>query len=200
MNTTIAAKKRQNKSSLSNLRNSGYIPAVVYGYQKDSTAIAVSERDLLKTLKVTGKNGVMQLDVDGQSMNVMLKDYQQSILKGQLIHADFLAINMSEELEMEVTITMLGEEAVKEGILQQPNREVTVKVKPSNVPDTIEVDVSSLQIGEKITVGDLRDKVNFTIMNDDDFTLVTVTAPHANIEEDEAAEEQSSGANEAKEE
>ena len=190
MSTVVKAQKREGKEN-TKLRNNGYIPAIVYGFKMDSQAIAVDEKDLTKTLREVGRNGVMKLDVEGKAVNVVLNDYQMNILKGQLIHADFLAINMKEELEVNVLVNVTGNSVgVSEGgILQQPNREVTVTVKPSNIPDSIDVDVSSLAIGDTLTVGNIRDKVDYPITNEDDYTLVTVSAPRVVSETDTDIEE-----------
>jgi len=192
--STLTAKAREGKqrSKLTELRNSGYIPAVVYGYQLEAKAIAVPEKEFMKAIKESGRNGVLTLQVDGNDVNVMLSDYQQDIMKGQITHADFLAVNMSNELEVNVVVTLTGEsEGVKSGgVLAQPNRELILKAKPSDVPETVEVDISELQIGETLKVADIRDKVKFPIMNDDDFTLVTVTAPRVAEEEAEDAGEE----------
>jgi len=193
MATTVNAQAREKgkQSNLTNLRGKGLVPAVVYGYNTDSTAISVSEMDLLKTLREVGRNGVMKLDVDGNAVNVVLSDYQMDVLKGQFVHADFLAINMSDELEVNVTVTFTGNPAgVSEGgVLNQPNREVHVKVKPSDIPDTIEIDVSELAIGDTLTVGDIRKKTNFNIMNEDDFALASVSAPRSDEELETTADE-----------
>ena len=75
-----------------------------------------------------------------------MNDYQMNVLKGEMIHVDFLAINMKEELEVSVQVHLVGTSVgVSEGgMIQQPNREVTIKVKPSDIPENIEVDVSGL--------------------------------------------------------
>lgn len=189
MSTLIKTKKRKHNENAA-LRKNGYIPAVVYGFQMESQSIAVDEKDLSKTLREVGRNGVMNLDVDGKQVNVVLSDYQMNILKGQMIHADFLAINMKEELEVSVPVNVIGDSVgVSEGgLLQQPNREITITVKPTDIPDSIDVDVSSMAIGDTLTVADIREKTNFTIINEDDFTLVTVTAPRVEEEESDAAE------------
>lgn len=193
MMSTLTAKAREGKerSKLTELRKTGYIPAVVYGYQVESKAIAIPEKELMNAMKQSGRNGVLTLNVDGKDVNVILSDYQQDIMKGQITHADFLAVNLSNELEMNVVVTLIGDsEGVKAGgVLEQPNREVILKVKPSEVPEAVEIDISELQIGETIKVGDIRDKVNYQISNDDDFTLVTLTAPRVEeAESDEVAE------------
>ncbi|MER2236805.1 MAG: 50S ribosomal protein L25, partial [Psychrobacillus sp.] len=104
--------------------------------------------------------------------------------------ADFLAINMKEELEVSVTVNTTGTSVgVSEGgLLQQPNRELTVIVKPSDIPDSIEVDVTNIAIGDTLTVGDVREKVDYKIVEDDDYTLVTVSAPRVETESDTETE------------
>jgi len=191
--TTVKTQTRETgkQSNLTELRHDGFVPAVVYGYKTDSTTIAVSEIDLLKTLREVGRNGVMKLDVDGKSVNVVLSDYQMDVLKGKFVHADFLAINMSDELDVNVTVHLTGDSAgVREGgVLNQPNRELTVKVKPSEIPDSIDIDVSELAMGETITVGDVREKIKFNVMNEDDFTLASVGAPRSDEELETTADE-----------
>lgn len=193
MATTVKAQSREKgkQSNLTSLRGEGFVPAVVYGYKTESSTIAVNELDLLKTLREVGRNGVMKLDVDGKAVNVVLSDYQMDVLKGKFVHADFLAINMSEELDVNVTVVPTGDSAgVKEGgVLNQPNREVTIKVKPSAIPDSIEVDVTDLAIGESLTVADIREKSEFNILNEDDFTLVSVSAPRSDEELETTADE-----------
>lgn len=189
MATIIKAQKREHKNN-TKLRNSGFIPAVVYGFETESQPIAVDEKDLVKTLREVGRNGVMKIDVEGQSLNVVLNDYQMNILKAQIIHADFLAINMKEELEVSVTVNTTGTSlGVSEGgLLQQPSRELTVIVKPSDIPDSIEIDVTNMAIGDTLTVGDVRDKIGYKIIEDDDYTLVTVSAPRVETETDAEAD------------
>ena len=78
------------------------------------------------------------------------------------------------------------------GVLQQPNREVTIKVKPSDIPETFDIDISKLQIGETITVADIRAKSKYEILNEDDHALVLISSPRTQAEmeelESEAAE------------
>ncbi|MFS0577345.1 50S ribosomal protein L25/general stress protein Ctc [Sporosarcina sp. 179-K 3D1 HS] len=186
MSTTIQSEMRESakQSTLTQLRNDGYVPSVVYGYKIESTPIAVKERDLLTTLRDAGRNGVFKLNVNGQDLNVILNDYQADALKGDIRHADFLAINMTEELEVEVTVNLTGEsKGEKEGgVLQQPNREITIRVKPSDIPETFDIDITDLEIGDTITVADLRDKSKFEILNEDNHALVLISAPRTEEE------------------
>lgn len=188
MSTAIQSKLREvkPKSTLTKLRKDGFIPSVVYGYQIESMPIAVKEKDLMSTLREVGRNGVLKINVDGKDLNVVLEDYQEDALKGEIYHADFLAINMTEELEVNVTVHLVGEAPGEKegGVLQQPIREVTIKVKPSDIPESFDVDISNLQIGESITVKDIRESSNFELLNDDEEALVVISAPRAETDED----------------
>ena len=132
----------------------------------------------------------MKLLVEGKEVNVVLNDYQSDALKGTVLHADFLAINMTEELEVSVHINLIGNsKGEKEGgVIQQPNWELDIKVKPSEIPETFDLDISELEIGDTLTVADIREKSKFEILNDDEYALVTISAPRTE-EELEALDE-----------
>ncbi|MFD2870098.1 50S ribosomal protein L25 [Kurthia sp. 3B1D] len=186
MSTSIKAKAREahKRSVKTELRKTGYVPAIVYGFKTESTPIAVNEKELEKTIRTEGRNAILSLDVDGKKVNAVLKEVQKEPLKGKLIHLDFLAVSMRQELEVEVPVVATGTSVgVKEGgVLQQPNRELKLTVKPSDIPENIEVDITELAIGDTLTVGDIRDKVDFTIVDEDDVVLVTVSAPVSEAE------------------
>ncbi len=186
MSTSIKAKAREahKRSVKTELRKTGYVPAIVYGFKTESTPIAVNEKELEKTIRTEGRNAILSLDVDGKKVNAVLKEVQKEPLKGKLIHLDFLAVSMRQELEVEVPVVATGTSVgVKEGgVLQQPNRELKLTVKPSDIPENIEVDITELAIGDTLTVGDIRDKVDFTIVDEDDVVLVTVSAPISEAE------------------
>lgn len=186
MSTSIKAKAREahKRSVKTELRKTGYVPAIVYGFKTESTPIAVNEKELEKTIRTEGHNAILSLDVDGKKVNAVLKEVQKEPLKGKLIHLDFLAVSMRQELEVEVPVVVTGTSVgVKEGgVLQQPNRELKLTVKPSDIPENIEVDITELAIGDTLTVGDIRDKVDFTIVDEDDVVLVTVSAPVSEAE------------------
>lgn len=186
MSTSIKAKAREahKRSVKTELRKTGYVPAIVYGFKTESTPIAVNEKELEKTIRTEGRNAILSLDVDGKKVNAVLKEVQKEPLKGKLIHLDFLAVSMRQELEVEVPVVATGTSVgVKEGgVLQQPNRELKLTVKPSDIPENIEVDITELAIGDTLTVGDVRDKVDFTIVDEDDVVLVTVSAPISEAE------------------
>jgi large subunit ribosomal protein L25 len=182
------------RSDLTKLRHQGSIPAVVYGYKTDTTPIAIDSIEFIKTMREAGRNGIISLNIDGNTQNVVLSEYQQDHIKDAVTHADFLAVNMSSEMDADVRIELVGESAgVKDGgVLQQPLHDVSVTAKPSDIPDSIQVDISRLQVGETITVGDIKGKHSFTINAEDERTIASVLAPRQE-EEISSGEEQEAG-------
>ncbi|SDJ72418.1 50S ribosomal protein L25/general stress protein Ctc [Salimicrobium halophilum] len=186
----LKANKRDNllTSKTKEIRERGDVPGVVYGKEKDPVTLSVNSIELLKTVRDNGKNAIISLDVDGgDTLNVMLHEYQIDPLKDELMHADFYAVNMKEDVDVEVAIHTTGEaEGVREGgVLQQPLYELAVRAKPNEIPEEILVDVSELQIGDSIMVGDLKEGRNYEILEDENTTIVSVTPPEEMPEEPE---------------
>lgn len=193
MSTVLTANKREKgrQSSLTQLRQKGAIPGVVYGYQMEPTAISLDARVFAKMLAAFGNKSVFQLDVDGNRINAVLTEVQRCALKGNVKHVDFKSINMAEELEVDIPVTVTGNAigVADGGFLLQPNREVRIKVNPSEIPEIIEVDVTDVAIGTSLYVGDIREKFSFEILQEDDYTLVTITPPAAeNVQEDDTVD------------
>ena len=159
MNAVLQAKERKEfrRSELRKLRKEGQIPGIVYGSQSNNTPIYLSESELLKIIKDVGRNGVISLDVNGQKENVILTDYQSDPLKKELMHIDFLAVDMSKEVTATVRLVLTGTAAgVKDGgVMQQSLHEVSVKTTPDLIPSSIDVDVTNLQVAETITIKDI---------------------------------------------
>ncbi|KIL53709.1 50S ribosomal protein L25 [Jeotgalibacillus alimentarius] len=197
MSSVLKATKREGfkHSDLTALRNAGKLPAVVYGYKVENTSISVDEIDLVKTIREVGRNGIIQLDIEGNKQNVVLSDYQSDFLKDEIIHADFLAVNMSEELTVDVTVNVVGEAAgAREGgVVQTVLHELSISAKPNDIPESFEVDVTDLNIGESFSVEDLRSKYDVTINHEDDETIVSVLAPRTEEEIEELEEEVGAG-------
>lgn len=194
MNMVLTANKRQKgrHSSLTQLRQNGAIPGVVYGFQMEPTAITLDARAFAKILAAHGTKSVFQLDVEGKRINAVLTEVQRCALKGNVKHVDFKSINMSQELEVDIPVTVIGDAAgvAEGGFLLQPNREVRIKVKPTEIPETIEIDATNVAIGTSLYVGDIRQQFPFEILHEDDYTLVTITPPVAeNVQEDDTVDD-----------
>ncbi|MBO8157667.1 MAG: 50S ribosomal protein L25/general stress protein Ctc [Bacillaceae bacterium] len=194
MPAKIKAKKREDltRSNTKELREQGQVPAVVYGKKKEPATVSVDSMELIKTVRQEGKNAVFLLEIDGgNTMQVMLHDYQADPIKDELIHADFYLVDMSATVDVEVAIHLDGEAtgAKNGGVLQQTLRELNVRAKPDDIPEEIRIDVSKLEIGDSVTVGDLKQESGYEILDDDDRTIVTVLPPQNQEKADDEGED-----------
>ncbi|TYS41267.1 50S ribosomal protein L25/general stress protein Ctc [Bacillus infantis] len=196
MSTVLQAKERKEfrNSNLTQLRNEGNIPGVVYGNKIESKAIYLNGPDFIKTIRETGRNAVFSLDVEGTRHDVVLSDYQADPLKNEITHLDFRAVDMSQEITAEVRIELVGDAAgVKDGgVLQQPVHELSVSAKPNDIPQNVEVNIADLQVGESITAADIKAGRGFTINTDDETVIASILAPRQE-EEISTGEEQEPG-------
>ena len=185
------SRKSLTKGELNELRAAGKVPSVLYGYNVENTSVTVDEVEFIKLIREIGRNGVIDLELDGKSVQVMVNEYQFEPLKNRIDHIDFIAINMDEERTVEVSIVTVGEAAGEKdgGVVEQPNFVVEVTARPADIPEEIEVNVEELEVGDSITVGDVRDQFSFTIEDEDDTTLAMVSVPQEEEEEVEEAED-----------
>ena len=181
MSTVLQATERTDKrrGTLTRIRKEGNVPAIVYGAKKENTSIYLSEIQLLKTIKDVGRNGVISLDVNGNTQNVIVTDYQVDPLKNGFIHVDFLAVDMSKEVTANVNVNLVGDAAgVKDGgVMQQSLFEVSIAAKPADIPPTIDIDVTKLQVADTITVADIKELGNFTVNHEEDEVIASILPP-----------------------
>ncbi|WP_071458812.1 50S ribosomal protein L25/general stress protein Ctc [Bacillus massilinigeriensis] len=197
MSSVLNANERTDlrKSGSRKLRREGQIPAVVYGRKVESKPVYVDGSEFQKTIREVGRNGVISLSLDGNGQNVILSDYQEDAINGAILHADFLAVDMSTEVSANVRINLIGTAAgVKDGgVLQQPIHELSITATPNNIPQTIDVDITGLQVGENLTVADIKQgNANFEIQDDEEQVILSILPPKQE-EEINSGEQQESG-------
>ena len=185
------------RGELNRLRREGKVPAVIYGRGKETQSLLVDGRTLRQALAKEGTNVLIDLQIGEeagpQAETVMLKEIQRHLLRQEmLLHVDFIRISMEDEIEVDVPLNFTGEAAGVEegGILQFILREVSVKCLPGNIPELIEVDISSLHIGEGINAAALVLPEGVTLLVEPEETLVQMLAPAAEEEEEPEAEEE----------
>jgi large subunit ribosomal protein L25 len=195
MNSLLQATERTEfrNSALRKIRQEGNIPAVIYGSKVESKPVYVNGLDLIKTIKTVGRNGVFSLDIDGEKQDVILSEYQEDHVKKEIVHADFLAVDKTSKLTVEVRIVLTGEAmGVKDGgVLQQPFHELSITATPDNIPQTIEVDVTNLQVGETVTVADILYQGDFEINHEPELTIASILPPK--VEKEISTGEQQEG-------
>ncbi len=189
------------KSSARALRRQGLIPAVLYGPKRESVPLTISPLDLDNVYKASGtERVVLNLVIENggtQNATAVVKEVQASPVTGQYLHIDFYEISLDKEIVVNVPIEVTGRSKGVErgGFLQVVRYELEISCLPADMPDKIEVDVTGLDIGDSIHIGDidLGDKVR--LLADTGFTVATVVAP--TVEEEEIPEEELEVAEEA---
>ena len=193
MGTMLKASTRNDLrgSKLRKLRSEGNVPAVVYGKDISSKTVFVDEIEFVKTVKVTGKNGIIFLATDEGTYQVIANDVQMDSLKGNIVHVDFYKVDMKSEMDADVAVQLVGEAmGVKDGgIVQQTLHEVSVRSLPSDIPEAIEIDISHLMIGDSLQVRDIPKSDKYEINNEPEEGIMTILPPVLNNEPDEQQEE-----------
>lgn len=171
------------------LRREGILPANVYGKNIKSQAVQVPYKDFEKVFKEAGETGLVDLELDGKIIPVLIHNLQIESLTRTPLHADFFQVNLKEKVKTMVPLVIVGEpKAVSEkiGLLLQPLSEVEVEALPEELPENIEVNVEHLAaIDEQITVADLKKPAGVEILTDPDQVVVKI----AELVTKEAAEE-----------
>ncbi|MCM3256235.1 50S ribosomal protein L25 [Paenibacillus lautus] len=167
------------RASRRELRESGGLPGVVYGAGEESIPVAVDFKDTAKLFH-TGRSEVFQLDIPGSGkVPVLIKDIQKR--RGNVSHVDFLRISMNKPVRVSIPVDYQGTAAGTKsgGILQTQVTEIEVEGLPGDLPTTLEADVSALEIGDKLTVADLKVPEGITLHASEEEILATVIVPRA---------------------
>lgn len=178
----INAELRQDsgKGAARRVRAAGKVPAVVYGRGMEPLSITVDRREFIGALHSdAGMNILLSLQVDGDSILALTKDLQTDPVRGSVLHADFIKIDRTQEVEVDVPVHLIGDApGVKEGgILEQPLSQVHVRSLATEVPDHVDADISALTIGDSLRVSELAEGREFHILNDPNAVVVSIAAP-----------------------
>jgi large subunit ribosomal protein L25 len=162
------------------LRAGGRVPAVLYGHDQDSLPLSVDAKELHRILHTgAGSNVLVDLIVDGKTHLTMPREVQQNHIKGQLVHVDFLIVNRNETITIDVPVREIGESpGVKAGgVVEHHLFELHVECLPSDVPEAIDADVSTLELGDALRVGDIPAPRGVTILTNPDDSVLAVVVP-----------------------
>lgn len=193
----VLARETRGDGPARRLRAEGLIPGILYG-RSEPHAIAVEERELRRALHGPGgMHTILDVVVGGQSAThpSVLKDFQQHAVTGRLLHIDLQEVRLDQPITASVSVHLLGESpgAKEGGILSQQIREVSVEALPMEVPERLELDISSLQMGDSLRLADVAPLEGVTYLDDPDTVLVTVSAPRALEVEEVVVEEGEEG-------
>ncbi len=184
------------------LRAAGKVPGVLYGHGIDPIDVSVGSRELRAALTSdSGLNALISLDVDGNKHLAMARQLQRHPVRRSIDHVDFVVVRRDEIISAEVPIHLVGEALEVEradGLVEHNLHSLLVHAKPADIPNTIEVDISELSIGEAIRVADLKLPPGVSTEVDPEETVVAGQATRMGAETD--AEEAAAAAEPAADE
>ena len=156
------------------------VPAVLYR-GGGSQSIKLVKKDLAKLINdMSGEQVMVDLQFeDGEKKLALLKDYQVDPIRGELLHTDFFEVSLTEEVRIPVHVTTIGEPiGVKRdgGILQHAIREVMIECLPDKIPGKVEIDISKLEVGQSVHVGELKFEEGIKVLTDSNDVIVTIVA------------------------
>ena len=182
------------KNKVNKLRAEELIPAVIYAKGEENLNVQVTSRDFDKVLRQAGTSTIITLDIDGENKDVLIKDYQTHPYKNQYLHVDFQAINQNETIRVSVPVVLLGRDDLRidDAVLVQNLDTIEVECLPKYIPQTAEVEISEMEIGDAKTVADLDifENDNITLLEEDDEVICSLQeASEEEISEDEEGDD-----------
>jgi large subunit ribosomal protein L25 len=190
----VARREPEGSRATRRLRRSGRVPGVVYGGGDEPITFAVEARVLRSALAHGG--AVIDLSVEGGAAQpVVVKDEQHHPVTGSLLHVDLLRVRLDRPIEATTILELTGgDEApgVKEGgVLEQVTRELNIEALPTSIPDTIEHDVSAMEMNDTLTLAAITAPEGVTLLDDPDETVIaTLSPPRVEEEPEEELEEE----------
>ena len=178
------------------LRAGGRVPAVVYGLGGGSVSVSVPARELDHILhSASGSNTLISLKVDDSSQLALARQVHRHPVRGTVLHVDFIRVRADQTIEAEVSIQFLGEaEGVRNGgLFEQSIFSLTVEALPGDIPNTFDIDVSDLVIGDSIHVRDFEVPSGVVVLQEDDAVVAHISLPRAVEEEPTEAVEGEEG-------
>lgn len=191
---TIAAEPRQmrGKNEARRLRATAMIPAVVYGSGKDPVAVSVSPKEVNKILNsASGHNTIFNVDVAGQENTpVMVVDQQNHPVKGSLLHVDLMRIDLAKRITVKIPVHTVGDPAgvkLQGGVFEVVTREVEIDCLPDEIPESFNVDVAGLMVGQAVRISDLPVSGTLKILSEGDVLIAHVVSIRGTEETEGAA-------------
>jgi len=188
-------RERVGKGSSRELRRNGLIPAVIYGDKQAPLAIAISTKEVTQRIHAGGfKTTVATIEVNGEKIKVLPKDFQLDPVRDFTMHVDFLRVSGDTHVVVEVPVHFVNEEkspGIKAGgVLNVVRHAVELHALAGNIPEFITADLAGLKVGDGIHISHVKlPKGTSPVIADRDFTIATIAVPAAGVKEEEAASE-----------
>lgn len=191
MQPILKATLRQSDTKVKALRRENMVPGVIYSRGTETQSITMDVRELDRMLRTFGRSTLFSVEVDGETTPALVREVQRDTLRDIILHVDFLRVSLDEEIQFDLPIVLVGDAAgLKEGgVLQQQKRSIGAMSLARDMPDNVEIDISALEIGDTLTVGDIDFDEKLEILDEPEEVIVSVLAPMMEEEEEEEVDE-----------
>jgi large subunit ribosomal protein L25 len=189
----VAERSELGKGGCNRCRRAGFIPAVAYHRADEPLAVQIPYKEFTMLAKKARLSQVFTFKSSSSKLNgksAIVKDIQQDYIKNKVLHVDFQTLRDDEEITVDVPVKLIGESPgvkVQNGILTLVTHEVSVSCLPKNIPGQVEVDITSLGLGQSIHAGEVKLPAGVVLVDDEHETIVSVVAPRTAAEQESQA-------------
>jgi large subunit ribosomal protein L25 len=189
----VAHRDPSGSRAVRRLRRDGKVPGIVYGRGEAPVAFEVDARLLRQTL--ARARAVLDLSIDGATTTpVVVKELTRHPVTGATVHIDLLRVRLDQAIQAMVVVELINSDSapgIKEGgVLEQITREVTIEALPTDIPESLQHDVSEIKIGDTVTLGQLTPPSGVALVDDPEIVIATVSPPRLQAEEEVEIEEE----------
>ena len=183
------------------LRKSGQVPGILYGRGRDPQAFSVDERELRAALKAG--HALLDVKLGSDTVPVIVKDQQHHPVRGGVTHLDLLEVDLKQAIQSTVPVELAGVDdapgVIQGGVLDHVTRELNIEALPTDIPDSVSIDVSSLELNGTFLLSEATIPSELTVLDDPEETVIATITPPSKAEAPETVEEETEVVGEAEE-
>lgn len=182
------------KNKVKKLRNDNTLPGVIYSRGEETKVVGVNNTEFIRVFKNAGSSSIINLDLDGENIPVIVKTVQRHPVAGNVVHVDFQRLKMDEKIKMSIPIVLLNRDNIKlqPSVLMQLLDQVEIECLPSYIPKTADIDVEDMDFTAPKLVRDtdIASMEGITMLTDLDEPVCSLTEPTVGGAEEEADSEE----------
>lgn len=175
----VVERKEAGKNPLKSIRNEGFVPGVIYGHNKENRNVGINKRELDRVLTKYGVGSSVELSVDEGMKPAIIKDIHRHVTKQHVLHIDLQELDYNEKVRVKIPVHLLNKQAVESSVsvVQQQVAELEIQAFPQYLPQSIDVDVSTMKFGEPLKIVELavyKDE-NVQVLHDAEEIVALIT-------------------------
>ncbi len=184
-----ALREETGSGSAKKMRREKLVPGIVYSKGDETKHVQVDQIDFIKVFRIVGTSSLMELEVDGEILPVIVKTVQRDPVKGDVIHIDFQKLDMKQKIKITVPVHLLHRDSIKiqPSVLMQMLDTIDIECLPGDIPESVGIDVSGMDFETPLYVKDLdiMKEENVEVLSDPESIICTLNEPTMEEEEDE---------------